>query len=56
MRYRTAALLLAAWMGATGAATQKLGQLPFHEDDEAGARAEARRRGLPVFVEVWAPW
>ena len=30
--------------------------LPFIADDYAGARAEARRRHVPLFVEVWAPW
>lgn len=31
-------------------------RLPFVEDDYAKALAEAQRRQLPVFVEVWAPW
>ena len=30
--------------------------LPFIDDDYARARAEARSRKLPLFVEVWAPW
>ena len=30
--------------------------LPFLHDDCTGARAEATRRGLPLFVEVLAPW
>ncbi len=30
--------------------------LPFTEDDYGRARAEARSRKLPLFVEVWAPW
>jgi len=25
-------------------------------DDYARARAEAQRRKVPIFVEVWAPW
>jgi len=31
-------------------------RLPFIADDYARARAEASRRHLPLFVEVWAPW
>ena len=30
--------------------------LPFIDNDEARARAEATERHLPIFVEVWAPW
>jgi hypothetical protein len=30
--------------------------LPFIRDDFARARAEANRRKLPMFVDVWAPW
>jgi len=30
--------------------------LPFIEDDYAGALAEARERGTPLFIESWAPW
>lgn len=30
--------------------------VPVIQDDYARARAEANRRGLPIFVEVWAPW
>jgi hypothetical protein len=25
-------------------------------DDYAGARAEAKRLGVPILVDVWAPW
>ena len=31
-------------------------RLPFITDDYARARAEANRRKLPMFVDVWAPW
>jgi hypothetical protein len=31
-------------------------RLPFIDDDYQRARAEAGRRQLPLFVEVWAPW
>jgi len=30
--------------------------LPFMKDDYSKARIEAKRRHLPLFVEVWAPW
>jgi hypothetical protein len=30
--------------------------LPWIEDDYARAAAEAKRRGVPIFVEAWAPW
>ncbi len=30
--------------------------LPIINDDYAKARAEAVRRHVPMFVEVWAPW
>ena len=46
-------LLLALSAPAVGATTARL---PFVEDDYNKALAEASRRGLPVFVEVWAPW
>lgn len=31
-------------------------ELPFIKDDSTRALAEAKRRKLPLFVEVWAPW
>jgi hypothetical protein len=30
--------------------------LQFIADDAPLALAEAKRRGVPVFVEAWAPW
>jgi hypothetical protein len=30
--------------------------LPFIENDFPQALARAREAGVPVFVEVWAPW
>ena len=30
--------------------------LPFIEDDYPKARALARSKRLPIFVEAWAPW
>ena len=37
-------------------AAQASAALPFVSDDLASARAQARARKLPLFVEVWAPW
>ena len=31
-------------------------RLPFIENDYAGALSEARARGVPLFVDAWAPW
>ncbi len=30
--------------------------LPFRNDDYAGALAEAKKTGRPLFVDAWAPW
>ena len=30
--------------------------LPFIEDDYGRALAEARSKGVPLFIEAWAPW
>jgi hypothetical protein len=30
--------------------------LHFIQDDSTAALAEAKRRGVPIFVEAWAPW
>ncbi len=30
--------------------------LPFIEDDYARALAEAKTKGVPLFVDTWAPW
>ncbi|MET0406307.1 MAG: thioredoxin family protein, partial [Cystobacter sp.] len=32
------------------------GSLPFIENDYPRAIAEAKARGIPVFVDTWAPW
>ena len=41
---------------ATSALASATTRLPFIDDDFATARAEAGRRKLPLFVDVWAPW
>ncbi len=30
--------------------------LPFIADDYAKARADAQKRNVPIFVDIWAPW
>jgi len=30
--------------------------VPFVQDDYAKALADARARGVPLFIEAWAPW
>jgi hypothetical protein len=49
--------------GAKGAVTSHssdkaavTGPLHFIADDGPAALAEAKRRGVPIFVEAWAPW
>lgn len=59
-----AAPLLLALLGSCGRRsseppappTHLVGALAFHEDRYDLALAEARRRGLPLFVDAWAPW
>jgi hypothetical protein len=61
------ALLAPAWAGGppqstTSAAARSsdkaavAGPLRFIADDAPAALAEAKRRGVPIFVEAWAPW
>jgi len=33
-----------------------VGALKFIENDAPRALAEAKRRGVPICVEAWAPW
>ena len=54
MRLKTLVLLAGLLPPATAPAMP--GPLPFIADDVARARAEATRRKLPIFVDVWAPW
>ncbi len=49
-------VLLAAPPLATSAPPAAPPVLPFVEDDYARALSEANARGLPIFVEAWAPW
>jgi hypothetical protein len=51
-------LLLAASLSTASLAAPKAAQeaLPFLENDYPAALAQAKSRGVPVFVDVWAPW
>ncbi len=51
-----ATLILLSALVTPTAASAVPGPLPFIADDYARARAEATRRRLPIFVDVWAPW
>ena len=58
---RFTALLMASALASSaftspGRAATAPTQLPIINDDYARARAEANRRQVPIFVEVWAPW
>jgi hypothetical protein len=57
LRLLSALVLLSTAAPAFGAGTTShSGRLPFLEDDYAKAIRDARARGVPVFVEAWAPW
>jgi hypothetical protein len=40
----------------TAAAAHDGAPLPFIDDDYARALAEAKAKGVPLFVDTWAPW
>lgn len=50
----TEASTAAAKTGAAPAAGED--PIPWIEDDYAGALAQARARGVPVVIDMWAPW
>ena len=49
-------LVLLSLLTSTMTAAAAPRSLPFIEDDFARARAEASKRKLPLFIDVWAPW
>ncbi len=53
---RFPALILLVGLAPATFASALPGSLPFRSDDVVRARAEAKRRHVPVFVDVWAPW
>jgi hypothetical protein len=42
--------------GPSAAAAREGAPLPFIDDDYARAVSEAKAKGLPLFVDTWAPW
>ena len=48
-----ACFALAAAAGAAGAADTIANRIV---DDYPSALAAARRRGVPIFIDAWAPW
>lgn len=65
MRTHVASLLVVGLLACTAsrtnapeasAAAQEGAPLPFIEDDYARALAEAQAKGVPLFVDTWAPW
>lgn len=52
----TLSVLLAAAAARPAEVSGPVPVLPFIDDDYARARAEARARELPLFIEAWAPW
>ena len=49
-----AASLSTASQAAPSAAPKEV--LPFLENDYAAAVTQAKAKGVPIFVDVWAPW
>ena len=63
MRIPAACLLLVGLVACTAATSNSPSDevhsgtpLPFIDDDYGRALAEAKAKGLPLFVDVWAPW
>jgi hypothetical protein len=53
---RISARALAAAVALSAAASAGAAPRTAIEDDYPRALAEARRRGVPILVDVWAPW
>lgn len=49
-------LVLLSALATSAMASAAASHLPVINDDYARARAEAIKRKVPLFVEVWAPW
>jgi hypothetical protein len=66
MRSHISSLLVVGLLACTASRTSTVSEppaaqhaqapLPFIEDDYPRAVAEAKSRGLPLFVDTWAPW
>ena len=49
-------LALACALPAVAGTPPRAPAVPFMHDDYPRALSEARARGVPIFVEAWAPW
>ena len=65
MRSHISSLLVVGLLACTASRTSAVSErpaahasapLPFIEDDYTRALTEAKSRGLPLFVDTWAPW
>ena len=65
MRTHLASLLVVGLLACTAsrisapevsAAAHEGAPLPFIDDDYERAVAEAKAKGVPLFVDTWAPW
>ncbi|QRN98421.1 thioredoxin family protein [Archangium violaceum] len=65
MKSHLSSLLVVGLLACTTARTSAVSEtpaahakapLPFIEDDYSRALSEAKSRGLPLFVDTWAPW
>lgn len=65
MRSHISSLFLVGLLGCSAARTSAVSEppaaraqapLPFIEDDYTRALEEAKAKGLPLFVDTWAPW
>lgn len=50
------AALVLLWGAAADAGSKPAFSVPFQDDDYAQAMKDAQAKGVPVFVESWAPW
>jgi len=55
-RILAAPVLLLALLPAAGPARAAAGGPSWISDDYPRALAEAKARGVPIFVDAWAPW
>ena len=63
MRTHLASLLVVGLLACTASRTSapetavhEGAPLPFIQDDYARALSEAKAKGVPLFVDTWAPW
>ena len=55
MKIKMSSGILFLMLVSAASAATKTG-LPFIHDNYPRALAEAKKSGLPIFVECWAPW